>query len=96
MKRTVERKKRRFDLGRVVVTRAAVQELLPCDMFSALGRHVHGDWGEVGEEDWQANEVAVAEGDRLLSVYRSSKGVKFYVITEHDRSLTTILLPSDY
>ena len=96
MKGTVERKKRRFDLGRVVVTRTAVQELLPCDMFSALGRHVHGDWGEVGDEDWKANEGALAEGDRLLSVYHSSTGTKFYVITEWDRSLTTILLPSDY
>lgn len=96
MRVAVKKKNRRFDLGRVVVTRAAVEVLLPCDMFGALGRHVHGDWGEVDEEDWEANEVALAEGDPLLSVYRSSAGTKFYVITEYDRSLTTILLPSDY
>ena len=89
-------KKARFDLGRVVVTRAAVEVLLPADMFGALGRHVHADWGNVDGDDWEANEQALEEGARLLSVYRSSGGTKFYVITEHDRSLTTILLPSDY
>ena len=51
MKGTVN--KARFDLGRVVVTRTAVKVLLPADMFGALGRHVHGDWGEVDEEDWE-------------------------------------------
>ncbi len=86
----------KFNPGRIVVTRAAVDVLLPADMFSALARHLSGDWGEVHAEDWQANEVGLAEGERLLSVYRSPKDVKFYVISEHDRSLTTILLPSDY
>ena len=65
-------------------------------MFSALARHLQGDWGEVDKEDWQANEVALVEGERILSVYHSSTGVKLYVMTEHDRSVTTILLPSDY
>ena len=89
-------KKARFDLGRVVVTRAAVEVLLPADMFGALGRHVHGDWGDVDEEDWQANDVSLQEGTRLLSAYHTTSGTKFWVITEWDRSLTTILLPSDY
>ena len=48
------------------------------------------------DEDWEANEVGLAHGERLFSVYLSSRGQKFYVITEWDRSLTTILLPSDY
>jgi hypothetical protein len=61
----------------------------------ALRRHVRGDWGEVDNHDWAANEAALAHGSRLLSVYRSSKGIKFYVITEHDRSVTTLLLPED-
>lgn len=86
----------RFQPGRIVVTRAAVEVLLPADMFAALARHLHGDWGDLGEEDWEANEVGLAEGERLLSVYRSSVGEKFWIITEWDRSLTTILLPSDY
>ena len=86
----------KFQPGRIVVTRTAVEVLLPCDMFSALARHLQGDWGVVDEDDWEANEVGLAEGERLLSVYRSSNDVKFYLITEFDRSLTTILLPSDY
>ena len=89
-------KKTRFDLGRVVVTRAAVEVLLPADMFGALGRHIHGDWGDVDEEDWQANDVSLQEGTRLLSAYHTASGIKLWVITEWDRSLTTILLPSDY
>ena len=70
--------------------------LLPADMFSALARHLHGDWDDVDDEDWEANEVALVERARLLSVFMASAGTKFYVITEWDRSLTTILPPSDY
>ena len=86
----------KFNPGRIVATRAAVQVLLPADMFSALARHLSGDWGDVDDEDWQANDTALAEGTRLLSAYRSSRVEKFWIITESDRSLTTILLPSDY
>jgi hypothetical protein len=86
----------RFPLGRMVITSTARDRLTNADVFTALGRHMRGDWGEVDEEDWASNEQALEEGTRLVSVYRSSEGVKFYIITEHDRSLTTILLPSDY
>ena len=86
----------KFEPGRIVVTRAAVEALLPADMFSTLARHLHGDWGEVDQEDWEANEVALEERMRILSAFRTSTGNKFWIITEHDRSLTTILLPSDY
>ena len=86
----------KFNPGRIVVTRTAVEVLLPADMFSALARHLHGDWGNVDTEDRQANEVGLAEGERLLSAYHTSVGNKFWIITEWDRSLTTILLPSDY
>ncbi len=86
----------KFRPGRIVVTRTAVAVLLPADMFSALARHLHGDWGEVDDEDWQANEVALEEGTRVLSAYHASSRTKFWIITEADRSLTTILLPSDY
>ena len=86
----------RFSPGRIVVTRTAVEVLLPADMFSSLARHLHGDWGDVDEQDWEANDVALQEGTRLLSAYRSTAGEKFWIITEWDRSLTTILLPSDY
>ncbi len=85
----------KFQPGRIVVTRTAVEVLLPEDMFSALARHLHGDWGEVDAEDWQANEVALEEGTRVLSAYHASSRTKFWIITEWNRS-TTILLPSDY
>jgi len=86
----------KFNPGRVIVTRTAVEVLLPHDMFRALACHLSGDWGNVDAEDWQANEDVLNDGTGLLSVYRSSPDKKFYIITEWDRSLTTILLPSDY
>ena len=67
------------------------------DIAGALYRHQHGDWGEVGKADWQANERALKQGGRLLSVYKTAgNGTKFWIITERDRSLTTVLLPEDY
>ena len=83
-------------LGRIHATRGSLDSLSQEDINTALVRHSSGDWGEVCEEDRQANEQAIAEELRLFSVYRSSTGVKFWVITEHDRSLTTILLPEEY
>jgi hypothetical protein len=61
-----------------------------------LARHVHGDWGELSEEDRLQNELAVLLGLRLLSSYPLPTGGKVWVITEADRSATTILLPDDY
>ena len=86
----------KFSLGEVVSTAHAMAALASTDMQLALHRHVTGDWGEVDEQDWEANEQSLLWGDRLLSVYRSSKGVKFWIITEADRSATTVLLPEDY
>jgi hypothetical protein len=57
---------------------------------------VSGDWGELDEEDLAANERALIDGSRLFSIYYSSSYVKFYVITEWDRSVTTVLLPHEY
>ena len=65
-------------------------------MLWALSRHASGDWGEVCEEDWQSNDEALELGTRLLSSYISRSGEKFWIITEHDRSATTILLPLEY
>jgi len=61
----------------------------------AIIRHQNGDWGNVEEEDNQANNAALEQGTRLLSVYRSEAGVTFWVITEADCSSTTVLLPED-
>lgn len=86
----------RFPLGQTVVTRTALAVLSSLDIAEALHRHQHGDWGEDTKDDWRANERALKQGERLLSVYRSTGGTKFYIITERDRSLTTVLLPEDY
>ena len=86
----------KFSLGQTVVTRTALAVLSALDIAGALYRHQRGDWGEVGKEDGQANERALKQGERLLSVYRTAAGVKFWIITEWDRSLTTVLLPEDY
>lgn len=87
---------RRFGLGQVVVTRAALFVLSIAEMCSALKRHSRGDWGDVGSEDWESNDFALSAGERLLSVYQSSAQEVFWIITEWDRKSTTILLPSDY
>jgi hypothetical protein len=88
--------KKSFPLGRVVATANAASTLEQEDINKALARHASGDWGEVGPEDREENELSLREGFRLLSVYRDRNGVKFWVITEADRSATTVLLPEDY
>jgi hypothetical protein len=61
-----------------------------------LARHAVGDWGEIPDEDRSENELSLQEGFRVISAYRLSTGVKILVITEADRSLTTLLLPEEY
>jgi len=93
----------KFPLGQVVATPGALEAVRASgqtpDFF--LGRHVTGNWGVVDEEDWALNDQALKDGSRLLSAYRTLKGVKLYVITEAAddngrRAATTILLPSEY
>lgn len=88
--------KRKFRLGCVVITPNAFARIGADEAQKGLDRHWEGDWGEVDEHDREANEIALKERLRLLSVYRTSDGVKFYIITEADRSCTTVLLPEDY
>ncbi len=85
-----------FPLGRTVITRGALHALQQDDVRNALARHVRGDWGDVCSEDRSANDEALTFGGRLLSAYRTSGGTKFWVITEADRSATTVLLPEEY
>ena len=59
-------------------------------------RHRQGDWGEVCGEDWELNDEAVENGTRILSAYRTAKQERLWIITEWDRSVTTILLPDEY
>jgi hypothetical protein len=88
----------RFALGRVTATPGALRALEQAEQIPAefLDRHMNGDWGEVPEEDKQENEFSVAHGFRIVSAYTTSAGEKIWVITEADRSYTTILLPSEY
>lgn len=86
----------KFGLGHIYITANALQVLTEEDTREALRRHMSGDWGDVGTEDWQWNNQALAHGTRLLSSYQSTKGQKFWIITEADRLQTTILLPEDY
>ena len=86
----------RFPLGVCYVTAAAEEALMAADIETALNRHAQGDWGDVCDEDRQANDAALSDGERLLSVYHARNGIKFWIITEADRSATTVLLPDDY
>lgn len=85
-----------FPLGNVVITPNALDQLTPADIQRGLQRHQAGDWGDLSEHDKQENESALGMGLRLLSSYRASGGVNFWIITEADRSVTTLLLPEDY
>ena len=86
----------KFRLGRIVSTPNALSQLTHEDILLGIRRHQSGDWGEVTEHDRQANERALIEHTRLLSVYHAESGIKFWLITEADRSATTVLLPEDY
>ena len=87
-----------FHLGDVVATPQSICVLSESGMSvqSLLQRHATGDWGDLCTEDMQANNDALQYGDRLLSSYVLSESCKVWVITEWDRSVTTILLPSEY
>ena len=88
----------RFLLGRLVATPGALQALEDASQHPAefLARHQAGDWGDLEEADKQENELSVLNNLRILSAYTLTTGVKIWVITEADRSATTILLPSEY
>jgi hypothetical protein len=86
----------KFRLGRIVATANAVEVIPSADITAAITRHLAGDWGEMDGDDRQTNERALMQGGRLVSIYHSAKGVKFYLITEADRRVTTVLLPEDY
>ena len=85
-----------FPLGQTVATPSALAEIPADDITAALARHAEGDWGDCGPEDWRENEFALKNDLRLFSVYQDRNKVKFWIITEADRSATTVLLPGDY
>lgn len=83
-------------LGRTVITANAKNILSDLDIATALSRHQSGNWGELCDEDREVNEDALENGFRIMSAYTSKNGTKFWVITEADRSCTTVLMPEDY
>lgn len=87
-----------FSLGQVVATPGALAALEKAGQSPAefLSQHVRGEWGDVPEEDRRENQFSLERGFRLLSSYRTNAGEKIWVITEADRSATTLLLPSEY
>lgn len=90
------RGKSRFQLGRVTVTAHAQDILSGTDINTGLARHQSGDWGEVSKSDWRANDSALKAGNRILSAYTGRGGRRFWIITEADRSYTTVMMPEDY
>lgn len=95
--KTIQMVEAKFKVGKIVATRAAMAKMDPDYACGALQQHVQARWGICDPEDWKANDEALAHGGRLLSVYPLPEGSEsFWIITEHDRSVTTILLPSDY
>ena len=82
-----------FPLGQIVATPGALA--LGIDFIPYLAMHQRGYWGDVSQEDWQENDFSVKNGFRILSAYGEGNG-RFWVITEHDRSVTTILRPDEY
>lgn len=88
----------RFALGQTFITPGAEEALQIAGQTATefLRRHMSGDWGDLSDEDVKENEFSLKEGLRLLSAYQTGKGQKLWIITEADRSATTILLPSEY
>ncbi len=88
----------RFALGQLVMTPGAqrVMQHAGHSPVEFLLRHAHGDWGTLDEEDRQENERALVEGSRLFSAYETRTKERLWIITEWDRSATTLLLPEEY
>jgi hypothetical protein len=87
-----------FALGQVVATPGALHVMTELDIvpLDLIHRHVTGDWGDLGAEDQQQNRLSIRSGMRIFSSYKISAAMKIWIITEADRSSTTLLLPDEY
>lgn len=85
----------RFRLGNLVATTGAINSIGLDNMMPYVFMHMTGHWGDLDEEDQRTNDLSVKNGARIFSAYHW-KGEKFWIITEHDRSATTLLLPEEY
>jgi len=91
----------RFSFGQLVFTRGVNDRVADDVQFAkfvteSLGRHAKGDWGDLGQEDKQENDFSLKKGFRLLSAYERNGLPKIWIITEADRSATTVLFPDEY
>jgi hypothetical protein len=87
-----------FSLGKIVATPGALDALARAsqELAEFLTRHVRGDWGNLSANDLKDNELALSEGNRILSAYWTNLAEKIWIITEADRSSTCIMLPEEY
>ena len=91
----------KFNTGQLVVTRGVNDLMASSNTFAnhvyvSVHRHAAGDWGDVCSEDRETNEFALQHSERLFSVYKGKKFATIWIITEWDRSITTVLLPEEY
>lgn len=87
-----------FPLGQVVATPSALNAMNELDIvpLALIHRHFTGDWGDMSVEDQQQNRLAIRSGMRVFSCYKLDSSAKIWIITEADRSSTTLLLPDEY
>jgi len=87
-----------FELGQIVATPGALAALKKAGQQPGefLTRHINRDWGDLDDEDRKENEYGLEHGFRLLSAYKTNAGDRLWIITEADRSVTTLLLPEEY
>lgn len=93
---------KKFELGQLVATRAVADRMQTDEKFTrfvqiSLGRYINCDWGSMTDEDKAMNDTAIKSGeDRIHAAYTNKAGDKIWIITEWNRSVTTVLFPSDY
>jgi len=87
-----------FELGQIVATPGALAAIKKAGQQPGefLTRHINRDWGDLDAEDRKENEYSLEHGFRLLSAYKTNAGDRLWIITEADRSVTTLLLPEEY
>jgi hypothetical protein len=86
----------KFHPGKIVATRAVALRVPGIEALKLLNRHLSGDWGDCHPDDAKQNEEALKSGGRIMSVYKGTEWGDIWIITEHDRSVTTVLFPDDY
>ena len=89
-------KKKTLEIGELVAMPGAIEAIPNEEIFAALERHKNHDWGDIPKDDKESNNLALIYGERILSSYKSLEGKKFWIITEADRSSTTVLFPEEY